>query len=1215
MARLAIQLATGFIGTQLGLPFGVGAAFGTLIGNFLFPQKLPDITGPRLQDLQVTTSTYGNTIPFGFGMMLYNGNVLWSPGLVEHKKKTTTGGGKGGGPTQTSVTFTYTVSFAPSFLQGTIDAYSRVWADTKLLRDPFLIEDATGNITGDLEVFDIFEANMTFYFGTETQLPDPTMEAEEGVGNISAHRGLAYIMFTDLPLENFANRMPNIRAETCTNCSDVFPVLAYVPLTTTDVRWSMLNFRRTRVFAWDLIAGAMHVAELKITDLSIIKSTVIPAPGGTLFYSPVDRDTLDELDANFRWAFDAFDNFYWSVRDSSVSNRVRRFLKVNLDSLSWEVGADVGVSGESSHYSCGNYIDGNGIARTRAMYGGNADFGNVLIVQKFPDLTGGIPDPRGIDVNEEITEVVAFDPPNTFNLEVFTDKDGFGYLFDRLGAGSKKISEHRVLKLNEFGIVYNTVLTDPNDTSVTLYSQNYNLKAIAYDVTTHSMIIFGGRVGASQIDIMRWDIDTNLITARIDDFFGRPPGTIFSYYDRRAGTLAGLWVDLDNRFLENPNIWFLCETVGDSQIAHEIDVATFTLTADGPDGDGGYNLIQWEVAADNENMWGAWYNQVNHSIVFLNSSDKGTDPAVTDTRSYFLDREGVIPGDVVNIKEIVDALLTRSGFVSADFDTSELGREAAADPAFPEFKDVIGFAVDKQQTSKDVLTMLSQAFAFHLVESDWKIKAIWRGDVVADPDVVPIDDLGAYNFGGSPSAQVIESRKQQAELPSRVNITYIDQNREYQDSVASAKRADELVTFTELVDIRYPIVLNPSQARQMALIHLFNTIIGRRSFEITLPPKYIKYDPADFLVLPIGNGSERVMITSTDLAASGLVKMTAEFDDPEIFLPPFGDIATGGTFAPLPKKSKFAGKINITGSVLFMMDIPLLRDADEGTGYYLGASGSEEWPGCIVFKSTDGFDYIEFTAFDSASNSVSGSATTVLANGPVTIFDEGNTVTVFLSDPTDALTSATESQVFDGANPAVLGNEIIQFKNAVDNGDGTWTLSGLLRGRRGTEAETSTHVVGDRFVLLDTATTQRIPANSSEISLLRFFKAVTFGATIDDAPAQGFSLVSVGQKPYSVVFPAITRNGADDIVITWIRRTRIDGEWRDLVDAPLSETTESYEIDIVGASRTLTSTSETVTYTIADQTTDFGGAKDPVSIEIYQMSSVVGRGFKTEFTG
>ena len=406
----------------------------------------------------------------------------------------------------------------------------------------------------------------------------------------------------------------------------------------------------------------------------------------------------------------------------------------------------------------------------------------------------------------------------------------------------------------------------------------------------------------------------------------------------------------------------------------------------------------------------------------------------------------------------------------------------------------------------------------------------------------------------------------------------------------------------------------------MAFISLYTAIVGRRTFELTLPPGYIKYDPGDFLNIPVSGVQERVMIESTDLAGSGLIKMRAVLDDPEVFQPPFGDIANIGTSAPVPETSTVLGNAGLTGSVLYLMDIPLLRDLDEGAGFYMGSAGADGWPGSIIFKSPSGTDFVDFASFVSSQNSFSGSATTVLADGPTTIFDNGNSVTVFLINDTHNLVSVTEAQVLDGSNPALLGDEIIQFKTVVDNGDGTWTLSGLLRGRKGTESKTANHVAGERFVFLDKATTRRIAGNESDIGSLRFYKAVTIGATLEDSGAIGFTNASVGQKPYSVVHVEITRDGSDNIIITWIRRTRIDGRWRDGSDVSLGEDTESYSIDILDASggavqRTLTSTTETVTYTIGDQTTDFGGARDPVDIEIFQISAVVGRGFKTEFTG
>ncbi|KKM78607.1 hypothetical protein LCGC14_1358270 [marine sediment metagenome] len=1217
MARLAIQLVGGFIGAQTGVGFGIGAFIGGIIGNLLFPPKGTTTIGPRLQDLSVNASTYGRPIPFGYGAMLYNGNIIWSPGLKEHEKSETTGGGgllgKGGGPSQTVITFTYTASYAILFSEGVISAYSRIWGDTKLLRNPFLVQNADGTIEGDLDILGKFEGNMTFYFGTETQLPDPTMEAEEGIGNVSAHRDLAYITFTDLPLEDFGNRIPNTRAEIFTNASDLFPVRVHDNLTTTDVRWTMLNFRRTRVFAWDLIAGDMHVAELRITDLSVIKSQVIPAPGGTLFYTSIN-DT-------FRWAFDAFDNFYWPIRDTSQGSRVRRFLKVNLNSLSFQIGTDHGISGEghSGIYSCGNYIDGSGIARTRAMYSSKSiaiGGDNILIWQKFPDLEGGIPDSRGIDINQLFTPIVKIVTTTGYNLGVFTDKDGKAWHFRDIGFADK-LEDHLFLSLDEFGIAAQGNL--PSFST----GFSYFFKGACYDVTTNSIIIFMNKLSAVDLHIVRFDLDTHANTGEIliPTGVARGPGITLSYFDRRpsGSSEVGLWVDLDNRFLENPDIWFIARDGSSDHVALNINVADFTLGGDGPDPGGGYFNTNWESAPES-NAWGAFYNEINHSIVYLNSANKNGGSGYDDVRSYFLDRQGVAPGDVVNIKVIVDDILTRSGFVSADFDTSELEREAAADPAFPELKDVIGFAVDKQQTSRSVLEMLSRAFSFHLVETDWLIKAIWRGNVIASPDVVPIDDLGAHNFGAARPPQITETRQMDAELPSRVTLTYIDQEREYQDNTQHAKRAAELVTFTEILDIQYPIVINHSQAKLMAFIELYTAIVGRRTFEFTLPPQYIKYDPGDFLSIPVGGVQERVIISSTNLAGSGLIKMTAMLDDPEVFLPPFGDIANIGVSVPVPKTSTVLGNVGLTGSVLYLMDIPLLRDLDDGAGVYMGSTGGDGWPGDIVFKSIDGISYLAFQTFVSSQSSFAGSATTVLADGPTTIFDEGNSVTVFLVDSTHTLASVTEAQVLDGANAALIGNEITQFRDVVDNGDSTWTLSGLLRGRKGTESETANHVAGERFVFLDRATTRRIAENESDIGALRFYKAVTIGATIDDAGAIGFINNSVGQKPYSVVHVALSRDGSGNIIITWIRRTRVGGRWRDGVDVPLSEDTESYSIDILDApggavKRNLTSTTETVTYTIGDQTTDFGGARDPVDVEIFQISAVVARGFKTEFTG
>jgi hypothetical protein len=62
---------------------------------------------------------------------------------------------------------------------------------------------------------------------------------------------------------------------------------------------------------------------------------------------------------------------------------------------------------------------------------------------------------------------------------------------------------------------------------------------------------------------------------------------------------------------------------------------------------------------------------------------------------------------------------------------------------------------------------------------------------------------------------------------------------------------------------------------------------------------------------------------------------------------------------------------------------------------------------------------------------------------------------------------------------------------------------------------------------------------------------------------------------------------------------------------PLGEESEAYEVDILDGAdivRTLSVTAPTATYTLAQQTEDFGGQQWSVSAVIYQMSTIFGRG-------
>ena len=94
-------------------------------------------------------------------------------------------------------------------------------------------------------------------------------------------------------------------------------------------------------------------------------------------------------------------------------------------------------------------------------------------------------------------------------------------------------------------------------------------------------------------------------------------------------------------------------------------------------------------------------------------------------------------------------------------------------------------------------------------------------------------------------------------------------------------------------------------------------------------------------------------------------------------------------------------------------------------------------------------------------------------------------------------------------------------------------------------------------------------------------------------------------------------DGSDDSDRDWIRRTRIGGDSWGITDVPLGEEQEAYEVDIMSGNtvkRTLTSTAPTLTYSAADQTTDFGSPPSSLTIRVHQLSEIFGRGTPKEVT-
>lgn len=233
------------------------------------------------------------------------------------------------------------------------------------------------------------------------------------------------------------------------------------------------------------------------------------------------------------------------------------------------------------------------------------------------------------------------------------------------------------------------------------------------------------------------------------------------------------------------------------------------------------------------------------------------------------------------------------------------------------------------------------------------------------------------------------------------------------------------------------------------------------------------------------------------------------------------------------------------------------------------------------------------------------------------LIDNASTLSVTMTQ--GDLFSVTQLALFSGANHFAYGAdgrwEIIAAQTCTLISGTSYVLRDLMRGRFGTEWAMGLHAAGDSLVLLDTTDVALIEADSSVIGLAYPYRGITVDRDISTDTDRSFTYRGVNLKPLSPVYLNGNRDAANDWSLSWLRRTRTGGEWRDYVDADLGESSEAYEVDVYAdgtytvVKRTITASTPACAYSSANQVTDFGAPQSTLYLKIYQLSAVVGRGY------
>lgn len=178
----------GVVGAVVGFFAGGNVYAGWMIGSAIggaYSASQQVIPGPKIGDIQKQTAQEGGPRPIVFGRSPpMAGNVIADGGPKKVTRRESQG--KGGPKVETeSVYRTYAVAFC----EGPVSAFRQVWRNNTLVYDADNPDMLAENVA--------FLKYARFFLGDYEQMPSPDLESVLGVGNVTAHRGTAYMVLKD----------------------------------------------------------------------------------------------------------------------------------------------------------------------------------------------------------------------------------------------------------------------------------------------------------------------------------------------------------------------------------------------------------------------------------------------------------------------------------------------------------------------------------------------------------------------------------------------------------------------------------------------------------------------------------------------------------------------------------------------------------------------------------------------------------------------------------------------------------------------------------------------------------------------------------------------------------------------------------------------------------------------------------------------------------
>ncbi len=1072
-----------------------------------------------IKDVNLQTSVYGRIIPEIFGKMRVSGNVIWCSGIKKQYSKSAVVrdkyGNVSGGQSQTS----YSTSLAIAICKGIVSDITGFYADGQRINPDKL--------------------DISIYYGTEDQMPNSVIQSFEGVEGAPAFREICYVVLHNFSLNDYDGRIPNfafdvVKEKTALDSvNNLVKSVCVIPGSGEFVYDTQVQYKCNPVYSLGQIVGyqkgepinynnssgnsdaVLAFSQMKSnlpnleyvslvctwfgSNLNAAECEIEPKveyknaktfPGewavGNFTRSNAKEVSRDN-DGNLRYggtpADESVVRFAQHVRNSGVKMCFYPMLMLDIEGKPWRGRVTATLDGIDIFYEKYRTF----ILHYANLLRGKVDafiIGSEMIgLTKVHDNHGNFPFVDKLcTLAMEVKEILGKNVVITYAADwsEYHHTDGGWYNLDKLWANSA---------IDVIGIDAYFPLTNSANSV-------YNIEEIQKGWESGEGYEFyyeNDKTNPKYFDMKdKWSYRWGWKNIRCfwENEHFNPDGT------------KTLWQ------AKMKKIWFTeygFPSVSCCTNQPNAFYSPGSLDAKFPYLSDGYVDFKAQKAAiiATEEFW---KNSEFLEQKFLWTYDMRPYPHFPVLKNW-LDGGDWRYGHWINgklfsnrISDILEYLCLESGIPIQDFIMNDIDNY------------VDGILINYKTNALELLNMLADVYDFDVFPLADKIYCKKYDNQTYL--TINIDDIVSFENAND----YMQNVQNVQNLPNKIDMLFID-NQDFRISTVSVKNFGGEKKYSTKI----PLAMSQEDARNLSGKLLNKIFIEKDEFFFSIPMKFANLQISDIVELELENTIKHcIRITAIEL----------DFEKNCINITAVSAVKYLQNSSAIPTSPQEINTLAIPGNTdIKLYNIPYLNlsgDKKNIVKILCSVNGVlENWSGCDIYYKINGADYnfLRRIEIQSVTGTVIKNFTKSTENS---IIDLVNVVQISLND--EALLVNIDEEKLGEENLAIIGNEVISFRNIRYISDSCIEISGIKRGIYGTYEPF--HAAGEDFVMLNSCFELDLPVNLAGKNLV--FKAASLQQSLQDAQELKFAIKPSTITALKVENCAFFKLKNGDILISWL---------------------------------------------------------------------------------